>query len=75
MDLANPFSASSFATHIGLLHCPPTSSLRAINCLVFPTTLCEGCRDEGSNPQIENLSPIEGALCLPFSPSNCVTHC
>ena len=71
MDCSNPFSASNLANCTGLVHRPQNSSLRASNCLAFPTTLCEGRREEGS----KNLSPIEGALCLPFSPSNCVTHC
>ena len=71
MDCSNPFSASNFANCTGLVHHPQNSSLRASNGLAFPTTLCEGHREEGS----ENLSPTEGALCLPFSPSNCVTHC
>ena len=71
MDCSNPSSASNFANCTGLVHRPQNSSLRASKCLAFPTTLCEGRREEGS----ENLSPIEGALCLPFSPSNCVTHC
>ena len=75
MDLANPFSASNFANLTCKGSLPETAGLSASVCLSFSLTLCASHRCEGALPQICNLSPIEGALCLPFSPSNCVTHC
>ena len=75
MDLANPFSASNFANLTCKGSLPDTAGLSASICLSFSLTLCASHPCEGSLPQIGNLSPIEGALCLPFSPSNCVTHC
>ena len=75
MDLANPFSASNFANLACKGSLPDTAGLSASICLSFSLTLCASHRCEGTLPQICNLSPIEGALCLPFSPSNCVTHC
>ena len=75
MDLANPFSASNFANLTCKGSLPDIAGLSASICLSFSLTLCASHPCEGSFPQIGNLSPIEGALCLPFSPSNCVTHC
>ena len=74
-DLENPFSASNLSN---LTHgsCPlPISSLSASHGLAFSSILLVGLLAEGSLPQTCSLSPIDGALCLPFLSSNCVTHC
>ena len=75
MDLANPFWASNFANLTCKGSLPDIAGLSASICLSFSLTLCASHHCEGTLPQICNLSPIEGALCFPFSPSNCVTHC